>query len=291
MLRRTFNGALAGTLCSPLITHGGQRAQSAAPDWHWKDIEATSGGRLGVMVIDTATGASSGHRLDERFPMCSVFKWLAAAFVLHRVDAGEEQLTRRVRFGKDALVAYSPATEARVGGDGMSIGEMCEAAVTLSDNTAANLLLASFGGPAALTRHLRSLGDQVTRLDRNEPTLNQSVPGDPRDTTTPASMAGLLKRIVLGNALSDASRDQLTRWLLGNKTGAERLKAGLPADWRIGDKTGTGSRGSTNDVGIVWPPGRAPIIVCALLTQTTAPAEQRNAVIAAVGKRVAELSK
>jgi len=293
MHRRTFHGALAGALLSPLASpltaHAIGHPRAAATDRRWMDIEATSGGRLGVMVVDTASGTTSGHRIDERFPMCSVFKWLAAAFVLHRVDAGEEQLARRVRFGKDALVAYSPATEARAGGDGMSIGELCEAAVTLSDNTAANLLLAGFGGPAALTQHLRSLGDKVTRLDRNEPTLNQSVPGDPRDTTTPASMARLLQRIVLGDALSPASRDQLTRWLLANKTGAERLKAGLPADWRIGDKTGTGRLGSTNDVGIAWPPGRAPIIVCALLTQTTAPAEQRNAVLAAVGRRAAEM--
>ncbi len=290
MHRRTFNVAFAGALFSPLVTDATEGAKAVAPDPRWKEIEATSGGRLGVMVVDTANGATSGHRIDERFPMCSVFKWLAAAFVLHRADAGQEQLVRRVRFGKEALVAYSPATEPRVGGDGMSIGQLCEAAITLSDNTAANLLLASFGGPPALTRHLRSLGDKVTRLDRNEPALNQSIPGDPRDTTTPASMAGLFKRIVLGNALSAASRDQLTQWLLANKTGGERLKAGLPADWRIGDKTGTGRLGSTNDVGIVWPPGRAPIIVSALLTQTTVSAEQRNAVIAAVGRRVAEMA-
>ena len=289
MHRRTFSGAFAGALFSPLIADAAERAKVVAPDSHWKAIEATSGGRLGVMLVDTANGIASGHRVDERFPMCSVFKWLAAAFVLHRVDAGQEQLARRVRYGRDALVAYPPATEPRAGGDGMSIGELCEAAITLSDNTAANLLLASFGGPAALTQYLRSLGDKVTRLDRNEPSLNQSVPGDPRDTTTPASMAALLQRIVLGDALSPASRDQLTQWLLANKTGAERLKAGLPADWRIGDKTGTGRLGSTNDVGIVWPPGRAPIIVCALLTQTKVPAEQRNAVMAAVGRRVREM--
>jgi beta-lactamase class A len=295
MHRRIFNGAFAsalfmpaaGSLALPTLAHAAQHPQASAADAAWTEIEASSGGRLGVMVLDTATGATSSHRADERFPMCSTFKWLAAAFVLHRVDAGAEQLARRVRYGKDALVAYSPATEPHAGGDGMTIAELCEAAITLSDNAAANLLLASFGGPAALTRHLRSLGDTVTRLDRNEPTLNESLPGDPRDTTTPGSMARLLQRIVLGTALSDTSREQLTQWLLANKTGAERLKAGLPADWRIGDKTGTGSRGSTNDVGIVWPPGRAPIVVCALLTQTTAPAPRRNEVIAAVGRRVA----
>jgi len=290
MDRRTFNAAFAGALVSPLITGATERAKPVIPDPRWKDIEATSGGRLGVMVVDTVNGATSGHRADERFPMCSVFKWLAGAFVLHRVDAGQEQLERRVRYGRDALVAYSPATEPHAGGDGMSIGALCEAAITLSDNTAANLLLASFGGPAALTRYLRSVGDEVTRLDRNEPALNEALPGDPRDTTTPASMARLLQRIVFGNTLSPAGRDQLTQWLLANKTGGERLKAGLPADWRIGDKTGTGRLGSTNDVGIVWPPGRAPIIVCALLTQTTVPAEQRNEVMAAVGRRVNEMA-
>ena len=159
--------------------------------------------------------------------------------------------------------------------------------MTLSDNTAGNLLLASMGGPAGLTAFLRSLGDAVTRLDRIEPGLNEAIPGDPRDTTTPAAMLANLQALALGSALSAGSREQLVGWLLGNRTGDTRLRAGLPDGWRSGDKTGSGERGTTNDVGILWPPGRAPVLVAAYLTGTPAAAEQRNATIAAVGQAVA----
>jgi beta-lactamase class A len=172
--------------------------------------------------------------------------------------------------------------------DGMTLAELCDAAVTLSDNTAGNLLLAALGGPAGITAFARSLGDPVTRLDRIEPELNEAKPGDPRDTTSPAAMTANLRALVLGDALSAASRAQLTAWLAANKTGDTRLRAQLPAGWRVGDKTGTGGNGSNNDVGVLWPPGRAPIVVSAYLTETAVPPEQRNAAIAAVGQAVAE---
>jgi beta-lactamase class A len=156
----------------------------------------------------------------------------------------------------------------------------------MSDNTAGNLLLASFGGPAGLTAYARSLGDAVTRLDRIEPDLNEALPGDPRDTTSPVAMLTNLQSLVLGNVLSAVSKERLTGWLVGNKTGDARLRAGLPKDWRVGDKTGSGERGTTNDVGIVWPPGRAPVIIAIYLTGTPAAAEQRNATLAAVGRAV-----
>ncbi len=244
--------------------------------------EAASGGRLGVCILDTASGRRAGHRADERFPMCSTFKLLAAARVLQRVDAGREQLARPIAIPRSAILPHSPLTEPRVGGH-MTMAELCEAAITQSDNAAANLMLASFGGPAGLTRYLRTLGDGVTRLDRTEPTLNESTPGDPRDTTTPAAMLGLLQTLLIGNALKPASRDQLRDWLLANKTGDGRLRARLPGGWRVGDKTGSGAHGSHNDVGIVFPPGRPPLLVATYLTQTTAPLEQRNATLAAVG--------
>nr|WP_254453699.1 class A beta-lactamase [Siccirubricoccus sp. G192] len=206
-------------------------------------IEAASGGRLGVAVLDTLTDTRSGHRTDERFPMCSTFKLLAAGAVLARADAGRERLDRRIRFGRGDLVVYSPVTQERVGGDGMSLAELCAAAMTLSDNTAGNLLLASMGGPAGLTAYLRSLGDTVTRLDRIEPELNEAIPDDPRDTTTPAAMLANLQALALGPALSAGSREQLVGWLLGNRTGDTRLRAGLPDGWRTGDKTGSGGEG------------------------------------------------
>jgi beta-lactamase class A len=250
-------------------------------------LEAESGGRLGVAVLDTRTGARAGHRADERFPMCSTFKFLAAAAILKRVEAGQESLDRRIVFAPADIVVNSLVTRERAGAGGMSLGELCEAAMTFSDNTAGNLLLAALGGPAGLTAFARSLGDQITRLDRIEPELNEALPDDPRDTTTPAAMSANLRLLVLGNALSESSREQLTAWLLGNKTGGTRLRARLPQGWRVGDKTGVGERGTNNDVGLLWPPGREAIVVSAYLTGTSAPVEKRNATIAAVGEAVA----
>jgi len=249
-------------------------------------IEAESGGRLGVAVLDTGSGVSAGHRMDERFPMCSTFKVLAAAAILARVDAGKEQLTRRVQVEQKDILSYAPISKQHVGQD-MSVAELCEAAVTLSDNTAANLLLASLGGPSAITDFARSLGDGVTRLDRIEPELNEATPGDMRDTTTPAAMAKNLKALTTGAALSPASRDQLIAWLVGCKTGDTKLRAGLPKGWRVGDKTGNGEHGSSNDVAVIWPEGRAPVVVTSYLTESPGPDEKRNAVHAAVGRAVA----
>jgi beta-lactamase class A len=261
-------------------------AFSTLPDSLAK-IESESGGRLGVAVLDTRSGASAGHRADERFPMCSTFKLLAAAATLARVDAGKEQLARRVRFEASDVLSYAPVTKQHVGGDGLSIAQLCEAAVTLSDNTAANLILASLGGPAAVTEYARSLGDEFTRLDRVEPDLNEARPDDKRDTTTPMAMAKNLRILATGAALSAASRDQLIAWLVACKTGDAKLRAGLPKPWRVGDKTGSGGHGSSNDVAVIWPADRPPLIIAAYLTQTSAPDEKLNAAHAAVGRAVA----
>lgn len=252
-----------------------------------KRLETESGGRLGVAMLDTATGAQIGHRADERFPMCSTFKALAVGAVLKRVDASREDLARRVRFEKSDLVPYSPVTEGRVGGDGMSVSELCEAAITRSDNTAANLLLASLGGPAEVTAFVRTIGDPVTRLDRIEPALNEGKEGDPRDTTTPNAMTSDFRSLITGNALASGSRDRLIAWLVGNTTGGTRLRAGLPAGWRVGDKTGTGESGTANDAAVIWPPQRAPIMLAVYLTQARVPSERQNAIIAAVAQAMA----
>ena len=244
-------------------------------------IEADSGGRLGVCILDTASGRRIVHRADERFPMCSTFKLLAAAMVLKRVDDGQERLDRSIAIERAAILPHSPLTEPNVGGT-MTMGALCEATITQSDNAAANLMLASFGGPTALTAYVRSLGDKTTRLDRNEPSLNEAIAGDPRDTTTPAAMLKSMQTLVLGNALKPASRAQLRDWLIGNKTGGQKIRAGLPAGWQVGDKTGGGAFGTNNDVAIVWPPGRPPLLVAAYLTQTQAPIAQRDAALAAV---------
>jgi beta-lactamase class A len=285
MNRRDFQLHLAGALALGLPTAALTHAKNLGPLPPWAGLEKRSGGRLGVAVL-RADGQAEGHRLDERFPMCSTFKWLAAAHVLQRVDAGQERLDRRIVFGADALKHHSPITSQRVGGEGMTLAELCHATITVSDNAAGNLILASFGGPAGLTRFARGLGDAVTRLDRWEPELNEARPGDPRDTTSPRAMARLLQTLVLGPALSPASREQLAGWLEATETNGQRLKAELPAGWRLGSKTGTGARGTTNDVGIFWPPGKPPVVVAVYLTETGAGEAVRNGTVAAVARFV-----
>ncbi|TIX89795.1 class A beta-lactamase [Rhizobium sp. P44RR-XXIV] len=250
------------------------------------DLEKKTGGRLGVSVLDTETNISLGHREEEHFPLCSTYKALAVGFVLARVDQGVEKLDRRVAYGKDKVVTYSPETEKHAGTDGMTIAELCGAAITLSDNTAGNLLLESFGGPAALTAWLRTTGDTETRLDRNEPDVNQAIKDDPRDTTTPDAMLDSIGLLTLGNTLSETSRDQLVNWLVGNTTGNNRLRAGLTKEWKVGDKTGTGNNGSYADVAVIWPPERGPILVTTFVAEGTAPAKDIEAVFAEVGKIV-----
>lgn len=286
MQRRMFTLAAAAAFSggAPLLAHAQQKNKGPAAEW--AALETAAAGRLGVAVLDTASGTLRGHRLDERFPMCSTFKWLAGALVLNRVDAGKEQLDRRIHFGRDVLLPHSPVTQLHAGGAGMTVGELCEATITTSDNAAANLLLDTFGGPAAITRYARTLGDTTTRLDRREPELNQSAPGDPRDTTTPRGMATALRAAMLGDALSPAGRAQLVRWMQATRTNGQRLGANLPAGWVLGSKTGTGARGSTNDVGVFWPPGRAPVVVVAMLTGTTAPEAVRNGALAGVARAV-----
>jgi beta-lactamase class A len=248
-------------------------------------IEKEAGGRLGVAALDTGTGRRFGHREEERFPMCSTFKVLAVSAVLTQVDHGKENLDRRIRFAAGDVIDGSPISKDHIG-DGMTLAELCAAALDYSDNTAANLILSALGGPHAVTAFARSLGDPVTRLDRTEPALNEATQGDPRDTTTPATMAANLQKLLLGKALAPASREQLTNWMIANKTGDARLRAGLPHDWRIGDKTGTGERGTANDIAIAWPPGRKPIIVAVYLTGSTVSPDQQSAAIADVARAV-----
>ncbi len=249
-------------------------------------IEAKVGGRLGVAVMDTASGTRASHRGGERFPILSTFKALACGAVLKRVDDGKETLGRRILYSAGDLVPHSPTTKEHVA-DGMTLAELCTATMTLSDNTAGNLILQALEGPEGLTRFVRGLDDKITRLDRWEVALNEAATGDPRDTTTPDSMAENLRKLVVGDTLSASSRNQLTAWLVANKTGDARLRAGLPKTWRVGDRTGTGDNGATNDVAVAWPPGRGPIIICVYLTETRAALDDRNAAIAAIGWTVA----
>lgn len=249
-------------------------------------LERKHGGRLGVAMLDTGSGKGAGHRADERFLMCSTFKLLLAAAVLKRVDEGRERLDRRIVFGKDVVLDWAPVTGKHVGRPGMTVAELCEAAITLSDNTAANLLITRIGGPGVVTAFARSLGDPHTVLDRMEPELN------PRDTTTPNAMLGDMQKLLLGDVLSQASRGQLTHWLLNCRTGLQSLRAGLPNGWRVGDKTGQwdgNGTGTNNDVAIVWPPGRKPLLVAAYYMTDTTDVAARKAVLAEVGRIAASL--
>ena len=252
-------------------------------------LEARYGGRLGVAAIDTSSGARMTHRAHERFAMCSTFKVLLVGAVLARVDARRERFDRPLSYSRRDLLAYAPVTRAHLGRHArasLSLAELCAAAIEVSDNTAANLLLRAAGGPARVTAFARANGDAVTRLDRTEPSLNTAIPGDVRDTTSPAAMAATLRRLVLGDALSVPSRRRLSAWLAACTTGRERLRAGLPPHWRAGDKTGSGERATSNDIGLFYPPQRAPIVVTAYYTESRASDGERDRVLAEVGRIV-----
>ncbi len=263
LTRRQILAATAGLLARPV----GARGQTPAPADALAALEARAGGRLGVAILDTGTGRAVGHRLDERFAMCSTFKLPLAALVLREADAGRLRLDERLAFTAADLESYAPVTREHVAEGGMTVVALAEAAQTTSDNTAANLLLKRLGGPAAFTTALRALGDDTTRLDRLEPDLNLVLPGDPRDTTTPIAMARLIGRCLAGDALSAAARERLAGWMVATTTGMKRIRAGLPAGWRAGDKTGTAQAPSmtdkVNDIAVAWPPNRAPLVVTA----------------------------
>ncbi len=288
------SAALAGACAPP--------PKPAVPlETRFTALEATlDGGRLGVCAIDTGSGARLVHRGDERFAMASTFKWLLAAAVLNQVDAGAVRLDQRVLYSAADILDYAPVATAHLAAGAMSVEELLEAIITVSDNTAANLLLPGVLGPEGLTRFLRANGDGVTRLDRTEPTLNQNAPDDPRDTTTPAAMAQTLKHILAGegrpaggDVLSLASRQRLIGWMEKSSTGLKRLRAGFPSGWRAGDKTGSGANGALNDCVIVWPPARhgsprQPIVIASYISGGAAGPETREALQAEIGRLIAQ---
>lgn len=289
MKRRAF---AAGTLAAVSGLRGVAFAQDI--DTKLAQLEETSGGRLGVAVFDAHGVQRVSYRPGERFLMCSTFKLLAVADVLARVDAGTLRLEHRMHYSKDDLLEYAPVTRANVGRGWMTMRELCAAAIELSDNTAANLILKRVGGPAGMTRYVRSVGDHYTRLDRIEPYLNRPTPGDSRDTTTPEAMGFDAYRLLLRDQiLSARSRAMLTDWMRRSTTGLDLLRAGFPASWRSGDKTGlggghtpNGDNDTRNDVAIVWPPGRSPFIASVYLTDVTVAAEKRDAVLADVARAI-----
>lgn len=251
------------------------------------ELEATSGGRLGVAAFDVANNAHVLHRADERFPLCSTFKVIAVGAALSRSVKEPTLMKQRIAYEASDLVAHSPITQKHAG-QGMTVADLCAAALQYSDNTAANLLMKLLGGPSAVTAFARSIGDETFRLDRWETELNSAIPGDTRDTSTPNNMARSLQGLALNNVLADPQRDQLQAWLRGNTTGASRIRAGVPADWVVGDKTGAGEHGTTNDIAVLWPPTGSPIVLAIYFTQPNKAAPLRNDVVAAAARIVAD---
>lgn len=257
-----------------------------------RSVEERIGARIGVAALDTGSGKRLDYRTEERFPMCSTFKFLAAAAVLKRVDGGQEKLDRFVSYEAKDILEYAPITKAHLKDGGMTLGALCAAAIEQSDNTAGNLLLDTIGGPVGLTNFARSIGDETTRLDRKEPELNSAIPGDERDTTSPAAMCADMQQLLLGNVLSESSRRQLEDWLQHNETGAQMIRAGVPKTWTVGDKTGRCGNGATNDVAIIRPTGRAPVFIAIYSIGSTSSATDRDAAVAEAGRDVVDfLSK
>ena len=276
--------ALAG--CSEKVTQALGFAQRMI------EIQKRHGGRVGVSALtgaSTANAEANGSlsiQSSERFAMCSTFKWVLAAAILQQADQGKLKVADPIKYGKRDLLDYAPTTTANVGKGQMTIGDLCSAAVSLSDNTAANLLLPLIGGPVGLTAFVRGLGDTITRFDRTEPSLNTNIDGDEKDTTTPEAMSTLLRTVFTSTVLKPESLKLLKDWMVATTTGNARIRAGVPKGAVVADKTGTGAHNATNDVGVVWLPNKPPVFLSIYTSGGTLDADGRNAIIADITRLV-----
>lgn len=244
-------------------------------------LERKFDARLGVYAIDTGSNRTIAYRPDERFAYASTFKALAGGAVLQQNSLDE--LDEVINYTKDDLVTYSPITEKHVD-TGMTLREICDAAIRYSDNTAGNILLKKLGGPSGFEKSLRQIGDHVTKSERFEPDLNEATPGDTRDTSTPRALVTTLKAFTVNDVLPTNKSKILTDWMRGNTTGDNLIRAGTPKGWMVGDKTGAGSYGTRNDIAIVWPPNREPIIIAILSSRDTKDATYNDELIARAAK-------
>lgn len=265
----TRRQALLATLAAAVAAPAGAAVRASGA---LKTIHKRIGGRLGVHVLDSQSGRHFGIDGDARYAMASTFKMPLAAALLWQVDRGAFPLTHQLPVSRSDLLPTSPVVEQKLkeGVTGMSVRDLCAAAVVHSDNAAANLLLAGIGGPGVLTQFARSIGDEVTRFDRTELDLNSNLPGDPRDTTTPKAMVHLMLRIFTQDVLSLTARALLIDWMQLSRTGLDRVRAGLPRSWQVGDKTGTGPNGAVNDIVVAYPPERRPILVAVYMSESKA---------------------
>ena len=270
----------------PLVANAQQIQTSASIQKKLAELDASSGGRLGISAINTANNARIQYHAEERFPLCSTSKVMAAAAILKESEKNQSLLQKQITYGKKDVEksGYAPITQQHLS-HGMSVNELCQAAIEYSDNAAMNLLMKTLGGPDAVTTYARSIDDHTFQLDQWEPELN-TAPNDNRDTTTPNAMANSLKQLTLGGVLTPPQREQLKTWLKNNTTGNARIRAGVPKDWIVGDKTGTGDYGTSNDIAIIWPPNCAPIILAIYFTQDKKDAALREDVIASATRLV-----
>lgn len=250
-------------------------------------LENKSGGKLGLTVVDTSDGTMYSWRGDEKFPLCSTSKVMVVAAILKKSESNTNLLAKKITINKSDMVNYNPITSKYIDSS-MTITELSKAALQYSDNAAMNKLLSYLGGPRYATQFARTIGDKAYRLDRNEPGLNTAIPSDSRDTTTPSAMAETLNKLILGNALKKEQKAKLTEWMKGNTTGLNSIKAGLPAEWTVADKTGSGDYGTTNDVAVIWPKNHAPVILTTYFTQPEKDASARKDVLASAAKLIAE---
>jgi beta-lactamase class A len=278
----------AGLVLLPFAIAISIKASESQAESYIGRLEKETGSRIGVVAIDSGTGHRIEHRPNERFLMCSTFKLLAAAAVLQRVDHGDENLDNFVRYSQADILAYAPVTKQHVSEGGMKLGALCEAAIEQSDNTAGNLLLQNIGGPAGLTKFARSIGDDVTRLDRTEPELNVAKQGEELDTTSPRAMCDDLVRLITTSVLSEKSRQLLQGWLLKNQTGATLIRTGVPKDWQVGDKTGRSGEGEVNDVAVIYRPDGTQLFFSIYSMAPALTEEKRSELVASIARTLAE---
>lgn len=277
----TATVAAPASTSAPASVTGASATGGAATQRAFADLERTHAATLGVTAIDTGTGRTVGYRGGERFPFASSNKTFIAAATLQR--SSDADLDVVVHYTSADLLSYAPITS-RFVDTGMTVRELLDAMLRFSDNTAANLLVARLGGPDVVEQWLRGIGDRTTNVDRIEPDLNEALPGDARDTTTPAQFVADLRGVVLGSTLETKDRTILRNTMLDNTTGDDTIRAGVDPAWPVADKTGTGEYGVRDDIAVVYPAGRAPIVVVTMSRKATADATPDNALLAAATK-------
>lgn len=285
LLKPTLAATLLTSIFNLALTYAQTPKLQSSIQKQFAQLETAKNGRLGISAINTANKQTIHYRANERFPFCSTSKFMVVSAILKQSEIKPQLLQERIKYKNEDIVSYSPITEKHLN-DGMTIAELCAAAINHSDSTAMNLLIKKLGGPNAINDFAHSIGDHVFTLNRLEPELNTAIPGDIRDTTSPLAMQKSLYQLGLGNLLSTSQKTMLQSWLKSNTTGDKRIRAALPKSWIVGDKTGSGDYGTTNDIAIIWPPKCAPIVMALYFTQKEKDAKPKDAVITSAAQSI-----